>query len=136
MNEQYMRKKRIGFEPESIDRVVLAIVSTSFHHECTNRYESVRRMARVLTTEMPQKGSTANEVDSLIKQCKACNASLSQVMGVIWERIENAKMTSWWKPVLLGLHLLKRLLLHGVSLICIQVASLHDHLSNLVTPFL
>jgi len=55
-----------------------------------------------------------------MQDCHQCDIALPQAMAVVWSRLDDRK-SSGWKHPLLGLHLLKNLLLHGVSVGYLEV---------------
>lgn len=115
--EKHLRVKKLEFSFTEIRNVVS---QTSLHsplHVQVEKAELARARALALTSVQPYDGDVSQALTSLLQDCHECDCILPQVMAVIWSRLEDRKSNSWRHP-LLGLHLLKSLLIQGVSFVC------------------
>lgn len=83
-------------------------------HVAIENSVEIRSRALALTSDTVFEGNVATALSHLVHLCRDCNSSLSIVMSVIWQRLGQTK-AALWRHQLLALHLLKTLLLHGVS---------------------
>ena len=84
-------------------------------HVATVNSVEIRGRTLALTSDTAFDGNVATALSDLVYLCRDCNSNLSIVMSVIWQRLGQTK-ASLWRHQLLALHLLKTLLLHGVSM--------------------
>jgi hypothetical protein len=125
--EMHMRKTKTPFKHVNIRRIVFTTINSAPKHVTIERIEKIRKLAFDLTSDHPFDGDENVALKNLIEHAKDSNISLCQVMAVIWKRIGQTK-SSHWKQSLLGLHLLKNFLLHGVSKGC--TLSIHQYCMN------
>lgn len=112
--EKLLRVKKIEFTSQNVRKVVSKTIVHSPLHGQVERSELGRARALMLTSSQPYDGNVSQALSSLMQDCHQCDSALPQAMAVIWSRLEDLKPSAWKHP-LLGLHLLKNLLLHGVS---------------------
>ena len=112
--ERHLRTRKVEFTSPNIR---MLISKTTLHmpiHAMVERSEIVRARALTLTSAQPFEGNISSALSSLMQDCYQCDSALPQVIAVIWSRLDDRRSNGWKHP-LLGLHLLKNLLLHGVS---------------------
>jgi hypothetical protein len=112
--ERHLRNKKVEF---TFPNIRMLISKTTVHtplHALVERSEIARARALTLTAAQPFDGNIALALSSLMQDCHQCDRVLPQIMAVVWSRLDDRR-SSGWKHPLLGLHLLKNLLLHGVS---------------------
>jgi hypothetical protein len=112
--EKHLRVKKMEFNYVNIRKVVSQTTIHSPLHAHVERSELARARALTLTSAQPFEGNVSQALSSLMQDCRQCDSALPQAMAVVWSRLED-KRSSGWKHPLLGLHLLKNLLMHGVS---------------------
>jgi len=112
--EKYLRINRLKFTAANIRRVVSTTILSCPQHIIVDETEAIRAKALALTSNEPFKGNVVFAVESLVSDCRDVNHALPQVMAVIWARMAETRAAFWRHP-LLALHLLKNLVLHGVS---------------------
>ena len=112
--EMHMRKTKTAFRLVNIRKIVFTTIHSAPKHATIERIDKIRKLTFDLTSDQPFEGDGNLALSNLIEQAKESNITLCQVMAVIWKRIGETK-SSHWKHSLLGLHLLKNFLLHGVS---------------------
>jgi len=110
--QKHLRKAKSNFCTAEVRRVVYTTIEGCPNHQVVERLEKNRDLALALTAEKPYEGNEVKEVKKLLEECKHCNLTFAQVMAVVWLRIGDSK-SSHWKHVILGLHLLRNLILHG-----------------------
>jgi len=118
--ERQLRKTRKAFNVENIREIVFSSVNESPQHLNIKEYERVREKALALTSEKPIENSS-NLVKVLLDDCKECNICYQQVINVVWMRIWDAKSSSQWQQILVGLSLLRNLLLHGPLMVVAEI---------------
>ena len=112
--ERHLRTKKLDFVATNVRKVVSrTIVHSPVHHQM-EMSEKARAKALALTSTNPYEGSVSKGLSMLMQDCHDIGEVLPQTMAVVWARIDDRKPNNWRHP-LLGLHLLKNLLLHGVS---------------------
>lgn len=111
---KYLSVNRLEFTITNIRRIVAKTVVSCTRHIAVGKSIAVRARALDLTADTPFNGDIAEALSDLVESCRECNTNLSVVFSVIWHRIGQTK-GSMWRHQLLALHLLKNLLLHGVS---------------------
>ena len=112
--EKYLRINRLKFTMANIRRVVSSTVLSCPQHIVVDEAEAIRAKALALTSNEPFRGNVVMAVENLVSECRDVNCALPQVIAVIWARMAEAR-AAYWRHPLLALHLLKNLLLHGVS---------------------
>ncbi len=131
--QQHMRRQKAKFVISNIRKVVFTTISACFERRLIDSREEVRERALALTSEKPFEGDEVLALRTLMDICKGCDLSFSQVMQVIWLRTGEDRPTLWKRP-LLGLHLLRNFLLHGVSfIICCNKSLFQFCFSSLLT---
>jgi len=110
--ETHLRSKGIEFTVPNVRRVVSKTVLGLPTHTIVEKCELSRARALALTSTQPFDGNISHALSTLMNECRECNGSLTQVIAVVWSRLDDTKATQWKHP-LLALHLLKNLLLHG-----------------------
>ena len=139
--EKYLRINRLKFTMANIRRVVSSTVLSCPQHVVVDETEAIRAKALALTSNEPFRGNVVMAVENLVSECRDVNCALPQVIAVIWARMAEAR-AAYWRHPLLALHLLKNLLLHGVSRRCISanvrpiVVLSHLSLCSSNVPFL
>lgn len=112
--EKHLRVKKLKFSFSEIRKVVSQTTAHSPLRALVEKTELARARALALTSPQPFDGDVAQALTSLLYDCHECDDTLPQVMAVVWSRLDDRKSSSWKQP-LLGLHLLKSLLIQGVS---------------------
>lgn len=112
--QEHMRRQKTKFFTSNIRKVVFTTISACMERNLIDTRKEVRERSLALTSEKPFEGDEVVALKALIDICKGCDLAFSQVMQVIWLRIREDRPTLWKRP-LLGLHLLRNFLLHGVS---------------------
>ena len=112
---KYLSVNRLEFSLTNVRRIVARTVITCTRHIAVEKSIAVRTRALDLTADTPFDGNVAEALSDLVESCRECNTNLSVVLSVIWHRLGQTK-GSMWRHQLLALHLLKNLLLHGVSM--------------------
>jgi hypothetical protein len=112
--EKYLRINRLKFTMANIRRVVSSTVLSCPQHIIVDEAEAIRAKALALTSNEPFRGNVVMAVENLVSECRDVNCALPQVIAVIWARMAEAR-AAYWRHPLLALHLLKNLILHGVS---------------------
>jgi hypothetical protein len=115
--QKHIRMHKQKFTTPNIRKVVYTTISACPERVLVDSREVVKENAMALTSEKPFEGDEVAALKTLIEICKNCDQSFVQVMQVIWLRIRVDRPTLWKHP-LLGLHLLRNFLLHGVS-VCV-----------------
>jgi hypothetical protein len=118
--EKHLRVKKLEFCYAEIRKVVSATTLHSPLHAQVEKSELSRARSLTLTSAQPFDGNVSQALSSLMQDCHQCDIALPQAMAVVWSRLDDKK-SSGWKHPLLGLHLLKNLLLHGVSVDYLEV---------------
>lgn len=113
--EKHLRLKKMEFKYEHIRQVVSKTSEHSPLHAHVRRSELARFRALALTSDQHFEGNVSQALSSLMQNCHQCDSALPQTVAVIWDRLGDRSQSGWKHP-LLGLHLLKNLLLHGVSM--------------------
>ncbi len=114
--QRHMSGQKIRFTTQKIREIVFTTSAGSPERILIDTLEEVRERALALTSEKPFDGNEVVALTTLIDVCKGCCQSYTQVMQVVWLRIREHRAHLWKRP-LLGLHLLRNFLLHGVSAI-------------------
>lgn len=117
--QKHMGAQRTKFTTPNIRKVVFTTVAASPERNLVDTLQEVRLRALALTSEKPFEGDEVVALTTLIDVCRGCSSSFTQVMQVIWLRIREHRAYLWKRP-LLGLHLLRNFLLHGVSTIFVH----------------
>ena len=112
--EKHLRVKKLEFSFTEIRNVVLQTTAHSPLRAQVEKTELARARALALTSSQPFDGDVSQALTSLLQNCRKCDDTLPQVMAVVWSRLDDRRSSSWKQP-LLGLHLLKSLLIQGVS---------------------
>jgi hypothetical protein len=112
--EKHLRSKKLEFSYTNIRNVVSKTTIHSPLHAHVERSEMARARALTLTSAQPFDGNVSQALSSLVQDCHQCDSALPQTVAVVWSRLDDSKISGWKHP-LLGLHLLKNLLIHGVS---------------------
>ncbi len=116
--QKHMRTHRTEFTTQNIRKVVFTTISACPERRLIDGREEVKDRALALTSDKQFEGDEVVALTALINTCKECDRSFAQVMQVIWLRIRDDRPMFWTHP-LLGLHLLRNFLLHGVSIFTI-----------------
>ena len=130
--QKHMGAQRNRFTTQNIRKVVFTTVASSPERNLVDTLQEVRLRASALTSEKPFEGDEVAALTTLIEICKGCSSSFTQVMQVIWLRIREHRAYLWKRP-LLGLHLLRNFLLHGVSSFAYFIDILLERLRILTT---
>ena len=114
LGEKHLRKNRLAFNFQNIRRVILTTAKALPQHNSSDNCESIRSKVIRLTSSQPFLGDRTSALYSLAEECRECNGALIYAMGVIWTRILETRGNLWKQPIW-ALHVLKILILHGVS---------------------
>ena len=121
LTANYLRVHRIDFSPQNVRRVIRQASDSNPSRYLIQWNADVKRRAMSLTSNSRQDHLVQAELVRIVNDCREGSSVLIDVMGVIWNRLQDCKGMQW-KHGLYAFVLLRELLLHGPLVAIIEAS--------------